>query len=152
MNKYVLIGVLVALIAAVIAVAVLQYFDYWKQPEVKVVEPIEEPEVIIEEVPGLNVTLFTRNDCKPCVREREFIESLLEDYPRVELNEYNIDESPAAGRLFNATVKELGLSRGVPIIVVNTDYYVGFDSAERIGKNVKTIIDQAYRRLPPPQQ
>ncbi len=96
----------------------------------------------------IDAKLFTSEDCGPCEKELEFLESLKSEYPRLRITDYDIRYTQVR-ELYGNLSEELGFPRVVPVLVVGKDYYAGFDSPEKAGKNVRVIIDQASKRLPP---
>ncbi len=95
---------------------------------------------------SLNVKVFLTQDCSPCEKALDFLNSLKEEYP---LTIEKLDVENTLNRiLFQNLSGELGFPTVVPVIVIGDDYYAGFDSTETAGKNIRFMIDQASRRLP----
>ncbi|MBN2518117.1 MAG: hypothetical protein JXB14_04685 [Candidatus Altiarchaeota archaeon] len=94
---------------------------------------------------------FTIEDCRQCNQERAFLYSLADEYPWFDFIEYNVTNNTYNTELLKNLSSNLGFSQHFfPILVVDRNYQVGFDSPDKIGMNVRVIVEQAYKRLTGP--
>ena len=92
----------------------------------------------------IRLYLFHQNGCPHCEAEIEFLESIEDNYPRLEIIKYEVSENAMNYSLYNKVMKKTIIyENGVPFTMIGTDYYVGFDentgSDEEIIKSIEKI-------------
>ena len=79
----------------------------------------------------LRLYLFHREDCQHCQAEIEFLESIKDDYPNLDIVMYEITQNEMN---YNFYLKVLDKTKivtqgGVPFTIIGTDYYEGYSDS-----------------------
>jgi len=92
----------------------------------------------------LNVYLFYGNGCPHCAKEREFLNSIKDDYQDdLKIYEYEIYYDEKNIEIFNLVITHLDINvGGVPFLVVGEKYFVGYGGDETTGKEIQKEIDR----------
>ncbi|HEC63264.1 MAG TPA: thioredoxin [Candidatus Acetothermia bacterium] len=89
----------------------------------------------------VEVVLFWTAGCPPCLRMKEFLHQLEQDYPGVKTLSYEVVHSPDNWRLFVQVSQAYGVELGTPPVV-----FVGELVAEGSGRAVELQIRQEVLR------
>lgn len=87
------------------------------------------------------IEVFHRRGCPHCGRALDFLADLVNQYPYVTIETFDISESSEARRRFITLNQSLGVQRpGVPSFLVCERFLVGFDTAETTGVEIKLLL------------
>ena len=87
------------------------------------------------------IHVFTSRACPHCAREKQFLQEYKQQYPEIEIFNYEIEKGDNAF-LLNLIGQELDDFRGgVPFTVIGDEYIVGFGSAETTGAKIRQIVE-----------
>ena len=89
----------------------------------------------------VNIEIFTRKDCKNCVRLEEFLTELSKDRNDFTVTKYDINEDKSAREFFDEVTKKGKLVKGTPVIYLNETIIQGFDSGDTTGKDITELIE-----------
>lgn len=91
----------------------------------------------------IRLYLFHQNGCPHCEAELEFLESIEDDYPRLEIVKYEVSSNQMNYSLYNKVMKKTRIyENGVPFTMIGTDYFVGFDEETGTDKEIKKSIEK----------
>jgi thiol-disulfide isomerase/thioredoxin len=80
----------------------------------------------------VELVLFWGDGCPHCEAERAWLEQAEEDYPQLEVTEYEVWYDEANRALLERTAKEMGFEvAGVPTTVIGDAHWVGFSDTVR---------------------
>lgn len=89
---------------------------------------INTQEVEAQKIPTLE--LFYGAECPHCHTEKSWLPKLVELYPNINIQEYEVWHSPENSALMQKRLKEIdATSTGVPTNIIGTDVVVGFSEA-----------------------
>lgn len=94
----------------------------------------------------VNIRFFESLTCTHCADESEFLDSLENKYPELEVLRYPIHIAENQ-ELLKRLVKEYGIERYlgvVPITLVGNESFIGFDNVQNVGKQIE---DSYLRQL-----
>ena len=91
----------------------------------------------------IRLYLFHQNGCPHCEAELEFLESIEDDYPTLEIIKYEVSSNAMNYSLYNKVMRKTGIhENGVPFTMIGTDYFVGFDEDTGTDKEIKKSIEK----------
>jgi thiol-disulfide isomerase/thioredoxin len=93
-----------------------------------------------------DVTLhfFWSSGCPHCAKEKEFLNTLKEQYPQLIIKDYEITYSQKNLALLQKVGTELQANTsGVPFTVIGKEQFVGYLSNETTGKEIKEAVQRA---------
>ena len=91
----------------------------------------------------IRLYLFHSSSCPHCKAEKEFLDSIKDDYPSLKVIEYEISGNAMNYNFYNKVLKKTGINAtGVPFTLIGTDYYVGFDESTGTDKEIKKSIEK----------
>lgn len=91
----------------------------------------------------IRLYLFHSSSCPHCKAEKEFLDSIKDDYPSLKVIEYEVSGNAMNYNFYNKVLKKTGINAtGVPFTLIGTDYYVGFDESTGIDKEIKKSIEK----------
>jgi thiol-disulfide isomerase/thioredoxin len=88
---------------------------------------------------ALSVTLFWREDCGHCKKEKEFLAGLQKEKPQLEIRGLDIDR-PEVRKLFERLTDKYHLPKVTPVTVIGGKFLVGFDGAETTGNQIRELL------------
>ena len=90
----------------------------------------------------LRLYLFHQDGCKHCAKEIEFLESIEDEYPMLDIVKYEISRNEMNYNFFNKVIEKTKVTYmgGVPFTMIGTDYFEGF--TESTGTSIKESIDK----------
>lgn len=86
------------------------------------------------------LSLFWREGCGHCKREKEFLEVLKKRMPNLEIMGLNIDK-PEDREVFDTFTKLYNLPKVTPVTVVGRKFIVGFDKPETTGAEIERLLE-----------
>lgn len=93
------------------------------------------------EVKEIKLYLFHSDTCPHCKDEIEFLASIKDDYPNLEIVMYEIGENEMNYNFYLKVIDRTGLNvTGVPFTIIGTDYYTGY--SDSMGKSIKESIEK----------
>ena len=91
----------------------------------------------------IRLYLFHQNGCPHCEAELEFLESIEDDYPTLEIIKYEVSSNAMNYSLYNKVMRKTGIhENGVPFTIIGTDYFVGFDENTGSDEEIKKSIEK----------
>ena len=91
----------------------------------------------------IRLYLFHQNGCPHCEAEIEFLESIEDDYPTLEIIKYEVSSNAMNYSLYNKVMRKTGINEnGVPFTMIGTDYFVGFDENTGSDEEIKKSIEK----------
>ena len=91
----------------------------------------------------IRLYLFHQNGCPHCEAELEFLESIEDDYPTLEIIKYEVSSNAMNYSLYNKVMRKTGIhENGVPFTMIGTDYFVGFDENTGSDEEIKKSIEK----------
>jgi thiol-disulfide isomerase/thioredoxin len=87
---------------------------------------------------------FWANGCPHCVKEKIFLENLVQKYPQIVVKDYEITSNRKNLELLQKTGQELKVQvAGVPFTVVGEKYVAGYFNDETTGKEIEEAVNCA---------
>ncbi|MBN1374247.1 hypothetical protein JW962_02855 [Candidatus Dojkabacteria bacterium] len=95
----------------------------------------------------INIYLFYGLGCPHCAKERQFLKDLREDYPdQITIYEYEIYYEKEDSNTFLDVIDYLDIEvAGVPFLVIGEKYFVGYESDNTTGADIKAEIDRCIQ-------
>lgn len=91
----------------------------------------------------LNIYFFWSKACPHCVREKPFLDKLVEKYPQVELKSLGIDKVESI-KLWQEAGEKLNIRIGsTPFTVIGTRHFTGYLSDETTGEQIEQAVKEA---------
>ena len=85
------------------------------------------PEAVPVDDDGVELVLFWLDGCPHCEAEREFLDELTTEEPRLRVTDYELSSSAEGRALAAAEGERLGFEpRAVPITIIGDRYWIGF--------------------------
>ena len=94
----------------------------------------------------VTIYLFKGRGCPHCEHATEFLETIISEYPYLEVKTYEVWYNDENYELMQEVLSELNLeiSKSVPLIVIGDNYYLRGYSSSR-DEEIKTAIENAFR-------
>lgn len=99
----------------------------------------------------LNIRFFESLTCAHCAAENEFLDTLEEKYPDLEILRYPVHIAENQ-ELLNRLAKEYGIERYlgvVPLTFVGNESFIGFDNPGGVGKRIEDSYLRQLERIEP---
>lgn len=81
----------------------------------------------VEATEPINAYLFYGQDCPHCAKESEFLESLKEQYPQLEIRRFEIYYNQDNAKLMQTIAQTLNINiSGVPFLFIEDQYFIGY--------------------------
>jgi len=91
----------------------------------------------------LNIYFFWSKSCSHCVREKAFLDKIVQKYPQIELESLEISKAESV-KLWQEAGKKLDIRIGsTPFTIVGTRYFTGYLSDETTGQQIEQAVQQA---------
>jgi hypothetical protein len=95
----------------------------------------------VDDLPEIN--FFFSETCPHCADQKEFHKDLLEKYPDLVINSYNMADSETAN-ILDEFAEQYDLPRNfkgvVPLTFIGQSYIVGFNTPEKIGRSIELAL------------
>ncbi len=92
----------------------------------------------------INIYFFWQQGCPHCVKEKPFLENLIQENLLVELHDFDISSNKDSLSLLVDIGKELNINiQGVPFTLIGEQYFVGWYDEETTGSAIKQAVEQA---------
>jgi len=92
------------------------------------------------------VYFFYREDCPHCAAAKPFLRDLEEKYPEIEVKAYEVVSNKSNLELFFSMSAACGIKvNAVPTIFIGHKPLIGFDSAERKGKEIEKQVQKCIK-------
>ena len=91
----------------------------------------------------IRLYLFHSETCPHCKEEIEYLDTIKDDYPNLDIVKYEVSYNEMNYNFYNKLIKEAKINTGgqVPFTIIGTDYYVGFS------KDVKNKIKKSLNKF-----
>lgn len=86
------------------------------------------------------VTLFWREDCGHCKKEKEFLAALQKEWGPLRIRGMDVD-LPETRRLFDQLTDKYDLPKVTPITVIGRKFLVGYAGPETTGKQIRELLE-----------
>ena len=97
----------------------------------------------------VELILFYGQGCPHCANEIEFLGTLSEDFPELEIRAYEVYNDQANRAHFAETMTALGQEpSGVPTTVIQDRVWVGFDDS--VGEQIRAVVEALSEPAAPP--
>lgn len=97
----------------------------------------------------VELILFYGQGCPHCAAEIEFLGALVEEFPELEIQAYEIYNNPANRAYFVETMAALGQEpSGVPTTIVGERVWVGYDDS--VGAQIRAVVEALHEPAAPP--
>lgn len=90
------------------------------------------------------VEFFYSETCPHCIREQAFLDDLERDFPEIDVVRYSVAEDRNVDLMLQK-LEEVGAERyfgSVPLTFVGDEYFIGFDNAGGIGKDILDALEK----------
>ena len=88
----------------------------------------------------VELVLFWGDGCPHCAAEKEWLETLADDYPQLTITQYEVWYDEANRQLFVETAERMGFEpSGVPTTIVGEQVWVGF--SDSIALQIRAVLD-----------
>ena len=92
------------------------------------------------------INFFYSAICPHCAKEEEFLKELKNQYPEIEIKEYEVISSQENQKILNEFYERYQVPVGkrgwVPVTFTSTKYFIGFN--EQIAKEIESCIKECY--------
>lgn len=109
---------------------------------------------ILAEDFALEVDFFYSQSCPFCMLEKAFLDGIKNNYPEVKFNYHEYEESENLKLLLSFyqkyQVPQAEWGR-IPLTFVGEEYFLGFDSSQGRGQQIKDSIARQLEHRPPPE-
>ena len=91
----------------------------------------------------IRLYLFHSETCPHCKEEIEYLDTIKDDYPNLDIVKYEVSNNEMNYNFYNKVIKKAKINTGgqVPFTIIGTDYYVGFS------KDVKNKIKKSLNKF-----
>lgn len=91
----------------------------------------------------LELTLFWGQGCPHCAKEKAFLETIQYEYrDKIIINYYEIYNNQSNSELFLAAVEKFNIDQpGVPLLIIDEDYIIGYGTDDTSGKEIVALIN-----------
>ena len=94
----------------------------------------------------INLYFFWAKGCPHCSREKDFLKTLQQKYPQIEVKSFEIATNPDNAKLLQKVGEKLNADvTSIPFTVVGEHYFVGFYTAETTGKTIEDAVTCALK-------
>lgn len=91
----------------------------------------------------VDIHFFYGDGCPHCTKEEEFLATLTDQYPEVQINYYETYNDSNNANLLKEVGEQLEADvRGVPVTFINDEYVSGFYDEELTGSQIRQAIDK----------
>ncbi|MEA2006750.1 MAG: hypothetical protein U9O20_01125 [Patescibacteria group bacterium] len=90
----------------------------------------------------VRIYMFHSDTCPHCYDELEFLDKIQQQYPNIELHDFELTSSIENQSLFKQVIQLEGLSGGVPVTIIADQVIVGFDNENGVGKKLIGLIEK----------
>lgn len=98
-------------------------------------------------VKKVTIHFFEGNRCPHCKKEKKFLEQLAAKYPYIEVQDHEIYKSIENSKMLDKMSKKLNFhSPGVPVTIINTKFFIGFDE-NTTGKEIEAAVIEAHQNM-----
>jgi thiol-disulfide isomerase/thioredoxin len=99
------------------------------------------PKLSLAQEKRVNIYFFWAQGCPHCANEKEFLETLKDKYPQVEILDFDVSTSSKNIKLLQEVGEKLNADvSGVPFTVIGEHYFAGFHKVETTGKTIEAAI------------
>lgn len=99
---------------------------------------------ILAQQQAVEINFFYSPICPHCAAEKEFLKTLGDKYPEIEINSYDAINDSEGQNALNELYEKYQVPPGergwVPVTFTPTKYFIGF--SEQIGKNIENCIEE----------
>ncbi|MFH1967793.1 MAG: hypothetical protein ABIJ84_00210 [bacterium] len=92
----------------------------------------------------IEINFFYSATCPHCIKEKEFLKGLKEEYPELEIKEYEVVSSPENKKVLSDFYNKYHVPKNeqgrVPVTFTSKKYFIGF--SDQIGEEIKGCINQ----------
>jgi glutaredoxin len=89
----------------------------------------------------VDLYFFEANGCPHCKAEKEFLKTLQDKYPRLQIHEYEVTSSRENVELLKKVGERLSVNiSGVPFTVIGDHYFTGYLNEETTGAEIEEAI------------
>jgi thiol-disulfide isomerase/thioredoxin len=100
----------------------------------------------LSQSPSVSLYFFWAQGCPHCGKEKEFLVTLKNKYPQVEILDFDVSTSSKNIKLLQEVGKNLNADvSGVPFTVVGEHYFAGFHRAETTGLAIEEAVNCALQ-------
>lgn len=94
---------------------------------------------------GVNIYFFWGEGCPHCEKEKAFLETLKERYPRINIRDFEVWKNSENRKIYAEFDKKLNasISGRVPFAVVGDKYVIGYLNDETTGAEIERAVKQA---------
>ena len=86
---------------------------------------------------------FWGDGCLHCAKEEVFLEKLKEEYPNLEVRDYEVWNNRENYRILKKIVDEVGLEKaGIPLTIIGNQVVSGYYNDEVTGKEIREIVEE----------
>ena len=85
------------------------------------------------------VSVFWREGCGHCKKEKEFLAGLQEEMDGLDIHWYDVAE-PGQREMFESFTAKHNLPKVTPITLVGLKYIVGFDAPDTTGEEIRWLL------------
>ncbi len=91
-----------------------------------------------------NIYFFYGDGCPHCAKEEVFLENEIEEnYPEIEIKEYEVWNHKENAKLLSKIADELGTRiPGVPVLIIGDKTVIGFHDAQTTGSEITALLDE----------
>ncbi len=100
------------------------------------------PASVFAQAPKLDIYFFYSKSCPRCLAEEKFLLKIEDNYPDVKINRYLVSD-PQGIEILNSLAEKYDAQRYVglvPLTFIGDDFFVGFDSEDKMGEEMKESI------------
>lgn len=109
------------------------------------------PVFVFAQTAKLDIYFFYSKSCHHCLAEDKFLLKIEDNYSGVKINRYLISD-PEGLNILNSLVKKHDAQRYiglVPLTFIGDDFFIGFDSEQKMGKAMEESIKNQISEIPP---
>lgn len=98
----------------------------------------------------IEVYFFWGQGCPHCYQEEQFLKQLKENYPQLEIKDFEVYYDTKNQELFNKITQVYNIQPyGVPMTFIGKDYIIGFNSESATGKEIENLIKNCLENYCP---
>ena len=104
--------------------------------------------------PDLEIDFFYSKTCVHCIAEQKFLDEIEIKYPQIKINRH-LNNDPKNHELLRELLKKHDAEKyfgAVPLTFIGDDFIPGFDSPEKIGKQIEESIQKQLEGKNEPDQ
>ncbi|MBD3248064.1 hypothetical protein GF382_02130, partial [Candidatus Falkowbacteria bacterium] len=90
-----------------------------------------------------DIYFFYGDGCPHCAKEEKFLDSIGDDYPEINIKEYEVWNSRENAKLLSEAADRLEINiPGVPVLIIGDKAVIGYHNDQTTGSEIRALLDE----------